>query len=138
MTLHLDKVCTTVDGVRHSLWRAVDEHGFVLDIVLQRHQDTETATTFLIRLLDEYDVPEVIHTDQLRSCGAAIRDLPSRDRVDHPQVLSTARCSTIVEQSHRPARFQEWQQHRGNERSRRNQRSWQGSKAQATPALSLL
>ena len=26
---HLDEVCTSVDGVRHWLWRAVDEHGFV-------------------------------------------------------------------------------------------------------------
>ena len=31
---HLDEVCTSVDGVRHWLWRAVDEHGFVLDILL--------------------------------------------------------------------------------------------------------
>ena len=55
---HLDEVCTTVDGVRHWLvlvrtarlgtldrWRAVDEYGFVLDILLQRHRDTEAAKT---------------------------------------------------------------------------------------------
>ena len=54
---HMDEVCTTVDGVRHWLWRAVDEHGFVLDILLQRHRDTEAAKTFLTRLLGEYDVP---------------------------------------------------------------------------------
>jgi len=29
---YLDKVCTSVDGVHHFLWRAVDEHAFVLDI----------------------------------------------------------------------------------------------------------
>ena len=62
---YLDEMCTTVDGVRHWLWRAVDEHGYVLDILLQRHRDTEAAKTFLTRLLGEYDVPEVIHTDQL-------------------------------------------------------------------------
>jgi len=32
-----------------------------------RHRDSEAAKTFLIRLLGEYDVPEVMHTDQLRS-----------------------------------------------------------------------
>ena len=36
-------------------------------ILLQRHRDTEAAKTFLTRLLGEYDVPETIHTDQLRS-----------------------------------------------------------------------
>jgi len=30
----LDEVCTTVDGVWHWLWMAIDEHGFVLDIFL--------------------------------------------------------------------------------------------------------
>jgi putative transposase len=103
---HLDEVCTSVDGVRHWLWRAVDEDGFVLDILLRRHRDTEAAKTFLTRLLGEYDVPEVIHTDQLRSYGAAIREIPSLINVDHQQVISTARCN-IIEQEHRSTRRQE-------------------------------
>ena len=88
----------------------MDEHGFVLDILLQRHRGTEAATTFLTRLLGEYDVPEIIHTDQLRSYGAAIREIPSLADVDHQQVISTACCNNIVEQSHRPPRRQERQQ----------------------------
>jgi hypothetical protein len=76
----------------------VDEHGFVLDILFQRHRDTEAAKTFLTRLLGEYDVPEVIHADQLRSYGAAIREIPSLLNVDHQQVISTARCNNIIEQ----------------------------------------
>ena len=94
----LEEVCTTVDGIRHWLWRAVDEHGFVLDILLQRHRDTEAAKTFLISLLEEYDVPEVIHTDQLRSYGEAIREIPSLVNVDHQHVISTARCNNMIEQ----------------------------------------
>ena len=104
---HLDEVCTTVDGVRHWLWRAVDEYGSVLDILLQRHRDPEAAKTFLTRLLGEYDVPEVIHTDQLRSYGAAIREIPSLADVDHQQVISTARCNNVIEQEHRSTRRQE-------------------------------
>ena len=104
---HLDEVCTTVDGVRHWLWRAVDEYGFVLDILLQRHRDTEAAKTFLTRLLGEYDVPEVIHTDQLGSYGAAIREIPSLTEVDHQRVVSAARCNNIIEQEHRSTRRQE-------------------------------
>jgi len=98
---HLDEVCTSVDGVRHWVWRAVDEHGFVLDVLLQRHRNTEAAKTFLTRLLVEYDVPEVIHTDQLGSCGAAIREIPSLADVDHQQVISTARCNDTTLQEHR-------------------------------------
>ena len=114
---HLDEVCTSVDGVRHWLWRAVDEYGFVLDILLQPHRDTEAAKTFLTRLLSEYYVPEVIHADQLRSYGAAIRKIPSLADVDH-QVISTARCNNIIEQEHRSTRRQERSQQGFKKRKR--------------------
>lgn len=106
----LDDVCTTVDGVRHWLWRAVDEHRFVQGILLHRHRDTEAAKIFLTRLLGEDEVPDTICTDQLRSYGAAIREIPNLVKVDHQQVISTARCNNIVEQSHRATRRQERQQ----------------------------
>jgi len=116
----LDEVCTTVDGVRHWLWRAVGEHGFVLDILLQRHRNTEAARTFLIKLLGEYDVPDTICTDQLRSYRAAIREIPSLINVDYQQVISTARCNNMIEQSHRLTRRQERQQ-QGFKRRKRAQ-----------------
>jgi len=97
----------------------VDEHGFVLDILLQRHRDTEAAKTFLGRLLEEYDVPEVIHTDQLRSNAAAIREIAGLVNVDH-HVISTARCNNIIEQSHRPTRRKERSQ-QGFKRRKRAQ-----------------
>ena len=82
----------------------MDEYGFVLEVLLQRFRDTETAKTFLIRLLGEYDVPEVIHTDQLLNYDAAIREIPSLINVDHQQVISTARCNNLVKQSYRPTK----------------------------------
>lgn len=85
---------------RHCLWRAVDEHGFVLDILPQRHHDIEATKTFLIRLLAKYDVSEVIHTDQLRSYVVAIQEIPSLADVGHQQVISTARCNNLFKQSH--------------------------------------
>jgi len=106
----LDEVGTSVDGVRHWLWRAVDEHGFVLDLLLQRHRDAEAAKLFLTRLLAEYIVPGTICTDQLRSYGAAIREMSSLVHVDRQQVISTLRCNNTIEQSHRPTRHQERQQ----------------------------
>ncbi len=96
-----------VGGSTHWLWRAVDEYGDVLDILLQEHRDTEAAKSFFIRLLGEYDVPKVVHTDKLRSYGAAIRELPVLHTVEHVQVELTARCNNLVEQSHRPTRQQE-------------------------------
>ena len=90
----------SVDGVQHWLflvrtarlgtldrWRAVDEHGFVLDILLQRHRDTDAAKTFLTRLLSEYDVPDRICTDKLANYGAAIREVASLAKADHQQVI---------------------------------------------------
>ncbi|WP_371827221.1 hypothetical protein [Deinococcus sp. QL22] len=43
----------------------MDQHGFVLNILLQRHRYRDAAKTCLTRLLAEYDVPEVMHTDRL-------------------------------------------------------------------------
>ncbi|SMB86042.1 IS6 family transposase [Deinococcus hopiensis] len=117
---HLDEMCVQVGGVKHWLWRAVDEHGNVLDLLLQEHRDTEAAKSFFVRLLRQHDVPEVIHTDKLWSYGAALRELPVLQGVEHVQVVSTARCNNIVEQSHRPTRQQERAQ-LGFKRRRRTQ-----------------
>ncbi|MBB5376749.1 transposase-like protein [Deinococcus metalli] len=68
---HLDAMCVDIAGVKQWLWRAVDDHGAVLDVSLQQHRDTGAATSFFQRLLGDYDVPEIIHTDTLWSSGAA-------------------------------------------------------------------
>lgn len=107
---HLDEMHVVVGGVPHWLWRAVDEHGSVLDVFLQRHRDTNAARCFFERLLGAYDVPETVCTDKLASYGAAIRELPMLETVDHQRVISTARCNTMIEQSHRPTRSQEHSQ----------------------------
>jgi len=106
---HLDEMCIDIGGVKHWLWRAVDEHGAVLDVLMQEHRDTEAAR-FFHRLLIEFEVPEVIHTDKLGSYRAAVREIPVLDSVQHQEVISTARCNSLIEQSHRPTRQQERQQ----------------------------
>lgn len=117
---HLDEMHVDVGGVTHWLWRAVDEHGVVLDVFLQRHRDTEAARSFFTWLLSEQGIPVTIHTDKLWSYGAALRKLPVLHGVEHVQVVSTARCNNLVEQSHRPTRRQERQQ-RGFRSRRRAQ-----------------
>jgi len=56
-----------VGRVTHWLWRAVDDQGAVLDVLLQRHRDTSAAASLFRRLLREYDVPETVSTDKLTS-----------------------------------------------------------------------
>ena len=103
----LDEVYIEIRGKKLWLWRAVDDSGAVLDLLLQDRRDTQAAKTFLGRLLVNYDVPDLIHTDKLWSYGAAIRELPVLHSVEHVQVISTARCNNLIEQSHRPTRQQE-------------------------------
>ena len=67
-----------IGGVKYWLWPAVDEHGALLDLLLQPHLDTEAARTFFTPLLGEYATPEVIHTDKLWSYGAALLERPGR------------------------------------------------------------
>lgn len=59
------------------LWRAVNEHGDVLDMLLQEHRDTGAAKRFFRSLIDDQELPEQIVTDGIRSYGAAIKALPN-------------------------------------------------------------
>lgn len=50
----MDEMHVRVGGVTHQLWRAVDEYGDVLDVLLQEYHDTEAARSFFMRLLETY------------------------------------------------------------------------------------
>ena len=74
---HLDEMVLKINGQRHYLWRAVDQEGIVLDILVQRRRNQEAAETFLRRLLDGQGYePRVVITDKRASyppappCGA--------------------------------------------------------------------
>jgi len=72
----MDEVFIRISGVQHYLWRAVDQEGVVLDILVQRRRDGNAAKRFFRRLLKGLqDVPRVIVTDKLRSYGVARREL---------------------------------------------------------------
>jgi putative transposase len=62
--------------VQHYLWRAVDQDGVVLDILVQARRDANAAKRFFRRLLKGLQyAPRVIITDKLRSYGVAQRQL---------------------------------------------------------------
>src|SRR4051812_13636066 len=71
---HLDEVFLKINGVTHYLWRAVDQNGIVLDILVQPKRDRFAAIRFFRKLLRATGCkPHVIITDKLRSYGAAKR-----------------------------------------------------------------
>src|SRR5258705_4604614 len=69
---HLDEVFLKINGRVHYLWRAVDQDGDVLDILVQTKRDKTAAKKFFRKLLKTLRyVPRVIITDKLRSYSAA-------------------------------------------------------------------
>src|SRR3954463_15616559 len=69
---HLDEVCLMIRGKKHWLWRAVDQDGVVLDVLVQSRRDKRAAKRLLRKLLKRQSrVPCVMITDKLASYSAA-------------------------------------------------------------------
>ena len=72
---HLDEMEIKIDGQRHYLWRAVDEPGQVLDILVQKRRNTRAAKRFFQKIIKkEGCTPKVVVTDKLKSYKAAMRE----------------------------------------------------------------
>ena len=97
----MDDVVLTRRGKKHYLWRAVDQDGNVLDILVQSRRNKKAAKRFFRKLLkgSQY-VPRVIITDKLKSYGAAKREiLPGVEHRQHKRLNNRA------ENSHQPTRL---------------------------------
>lgn len=105
---HLDEVFLRIRGKRHYLWRAVDQDGTVLDILVQSRRNTKAAKRFFRKLLKGLQyVPRVVVTDKLRSYGASKQAiLPG---VEHRQ---SRYLNNRAENSHQPTRRRERQMQR--------------------------
>ena len=100
---HLDEVFIKINGDQKYLWRAVDQDGNVLDILVQNRRDKAAARRFLRRLLEKTGaVPRVVVTDKLRSYGAARREV--MPCVEHRQ---SKYLNNRAENSHQPTRQRE-------------------------------
>ncbi len=107
-TWHLDEVFVSIQGKRHYLWRAVDQDGDVLDILVQPHWDQRAAERFFRKLLKGlHYAPRLLVTDRLGSYGAAHRKLLSS--VSHCQ---DRHLNNRAEVSHQPTRQREYQMRR--------------------------
>ena len=81
ITWHLDEVYLKIDGRMVYLWRAVDAEGEVLDVLVQSKRNKYAAMKLMRKLLKKNAfVPERLVTDDLRSYGAAARDLGIESR----------------------------------------------------------
>jgi putative transposase len=107
-TWHLDEVFIWIRGGLHHLWRAVDQHGVVLDIPVQEKRDDVAAKRFFRRLLTGLQYkPKRLITDGLRSYGVARRALLPDVRHRTSRYLNNR-----AENAHRPTRRRERQMQR--------------------------
>jgi putative transposase len=99
----LDEVVITIAGEKHWLWRAVDQEGFVLDVLVQSRRDKKAAKRLFRKLLKKQGrAPRVLITDKLRSYGAAKREImPGVEHRQHKGLNNRA------ENSHQPTRRRE-------------------------------
>ena len=102
-TFFIDEVFVKINGIQHYLWRAVDQDGEVVDVLLQSRRDGKAAKRFFKRLLKTHRMePRKIVTDKLRSYGVAHRELIPDTIHDTSQYANNR-----AELSHQPTRVRE-------------------------------
>ena len=104
-TWYLDELFVTIRGDRQYLWRAVDQDGDTIDILVQSRRDQRAAERFFRKLLrGQESEPRRLITDKLRSYGAAHRAIM-------PSVIHDAGryANNRAEVSHQPTRQRERQ-----------------------------
>src|SRR5919202_3190812 len=105
---HLDEIAIKIADKKHWVWRAVDQDGLVLDILVQSRRDKRAAKRLLRKLLKrQCRAPRVLITDKLGSYSAAKQELmPSVEHRRHKGLNNRA------ENSHQPTRRRERQMKR--------------------------
>lgn len=100
----------TISGKRLYLWRAVDDEGGVLEVLVQSHRNKKAALKLMRKLLKTQGfLPSAIVTDRLSSYGAELRELGLTSRHD-----IGGRKNNRAENSHQPVRRRERKMERFN------------------------
>ena len=99
---HVDEVFLSIGGERRYLWRAVDQVGHTLDILVTRRRDMRAAKRFFRKLLRANPKPRVVVTDKLRSYGAALKEL-----LPHTEHRQSRYLNNRAENSHQRTRRRE-------------------------------
>lgn len=100
---HIDEVFLKIGGKQYYLWRAVDDEGEVLDVLLQSRRNKAAALNFLRRTLKKHQTtPTAVVTDKWQASMSAVHDiLPSAKN------LIGKRLNNRIENSHQPTRRRE-------------------------------
>ncbi len=99
---HLDEIFVKINGETHYLWRAVDHEGRGLESFVTKKRDKKAALKLLKKALRNHGRSEVFVTDELRSHGAALKEIGAADRQETGRWLNN-----LAENSHRPFRRRE-------------------------------
>jgi putative transposase len=100
---HLDEVFVTISGKRIYLWRAVDDEGEVLEVLVQSRRNKKAVLKLMHKLLKKHGFPPSANvTDKLPSYGAAFRELGLSKYHDFG-----GRKNNRAENSHQPIRRRE-------------------------------
>nr|WP_170480640.1 IS6 family transposase [Ruegeria arenilitoris] len=99
---HIDEVFLKVNGKRHYLWRAVDDEGEVLEVVVTKRRNKQAALKFLKKLMKRHGKAENVVTDRFASYRAALRELGATEKQQTGRWLNNR-----VENSHLPFRRRE-------------------------------
>ena len=99
---HLDEVFVKINGETHYLWRAVEHEGEVLESYVTKSRDKKAALKFLKKAMKKHGRVDALVTDQLRSYGAALREIGAADRQETGRWLNNR-----GENSHQPFRRRE-------------------------------
>ena len=97
------QVVVSIAGTKHWLWRAVDQDGFVLDVLVQSRRNAKAARRLMRKLLKgQGRAPRVMITDKLGSYAVAGREtMPGVEHRRHKGLNNRA------ENSHQPTRRRE-------------------------------
>lgn len=97
---HLDEMVVTIAGNKQWLWRAVDQNGFVLDVLVQSRRNAKAAKRLMRKLLKKQGhAPRVMITDKLGSYAVAGREI--MPQVEHRRHKG---LNNRAENSHQPMR----------------------------------
>ena len=94
---HLDEMFVKINGITHYLWRAVDQHGNALDVLVQSRRNAKAAKRFFLKLLKGLRyVPRVLVTDKLASYGVAARELMASVEHRRSRYLNSIGLRTLI------------------------------------------
>jgi putative transposase len=128
---HLDEMAVTIAGRQFWLWRAVDDEGEVLDLLVQRRRDKAAAVKLMRKLLKKHGfAPDVVVTDRLRSYTAAKSELRLTARRE-----DGLRRNNRTENSHLPVRRRERKMQRFKSPGSAQRFLWDLAQAASLPRL---